>query len=75
MTLVDKIKTLDGKIKANQTRYDLDKKAAKISAFSSKELGEKYEYINDEDFRYKTEVAEQSQFYYYLEDKIFDKGL
>ena len=49
MTLVDKIKTLDGKIKANQTRYDLDKKAAKISAFSSKELGEKYEHITDED--------------------------
>lgn len=49
MTLVDKIKTLDGKIKANQTRYDLDKKAAKISTFSSKELGEKYEYITDED--------------------------
>lgn len=49
MTLVDKIKTLDGKIKANQTRYDLDKKAAKISAFSSEELGEKYEYITDED--------------------------
>ena len=49
MTLVDKIKTLDGKIKANQTRYDLDKKVAKISAFSSKELGEKYEYITDED--------------------------
>lgn len=49
MTLVDKIKTLDGKIKANQTRYDLDKKAAKISTFSSKELGEKYEHITDED--------------------------
>ena len=38
MTLTDELKNLDDKIKANQAQYDLDRKAAKISALSSKEL-------------------------------------
>ena len=32
MTLTDKLKILDHKIKANQARYDLDREAAKITA-------------------------------------------
>ena len=32
MTLTDELKILDDKIKANQTRYDLDREPAKISA-------------------------------------------
>ena len=35
MTLTDKIKVLHDKIKANQAQYNLDRKAAKISALSS----------------------------------------
>ena len=35
MTLTDKIKVLDDKIKANQAQYNLDRKAAKISPLSS----------------------------------------
>ena len=38
MTLSDEFKILDDKIKANQAQYDLGKKAAKISALSSKDL-------------------------------------
>ena len=36
MTLTDKTKILDNKIKANQAQYNLDRDAAKISAFPSK---------------------------------------
>ena len=32
MTLTDELKILDDKIKANQTRYDLDREPAKTSA-------------------------------------------
>ena len=45
MTLANKIKTLDDKIKANETQYHLDRKAANISALSSSEL-QKYEYLS-----------------------------
>ena len=37
ITLTDELKILDNKIKANQAQYDLDRKAAKISALSSGE--------------------------------------
>ena len=43
MTLIEQVKILDDKIKANKSNYDLDREAAKISALSSGEL-EKYEY-------------------------------
>ena len=38
MTLADKIKTPDDKIKANETYHDLDREAAKIFALLSGEL-------------------------------------
>ena len=44
MTLTDKLKILDVKIKENQVQYDLDRKVAKISALSSGQL-ETYEYL------------------------------
>ena len=43
MTVTDKIKIIDSKIKANQAQYNLGREAAKISALSSKDLLEKYE--------------------------------
>ena len=52
MTLTHKLKILDDKIKANQSQYDLNREAAKISALSSKEL-DKHEYLTGEDLRYK----------------------
>ena len=47
--MTDKLKILDNKIKANQAQHDLGREAAKISAFSSKDLLEKYEYLTSED--------------------------
>ena len=35
MTLTEQVKILDDKIKASKAQYDLDRKAAKISALSS----------------------------------------
>ena len=48
MTLTEKLRILDDKIKANQDQYDLDREASEISAFLSKEL-DKYEYLTGED--------------------------
>ena len=50
MTATDQLKIIDNKIKVNQTQYDLDRLAAKISAYSSSDL-EKYEYLIGEDLR------------------------
>ena len=38
MTVTDQVKILDRKIKQNEAHYDLDRKAAKIPALSSKNL-------------------------------------
>ena len=74
MTLTDELKTLDNKIKANQAQYDLDRKAAKISALSSKEL-DKYKYLTGEDLGYKPGVVEQGKFKYSPLGKVFNKRL
>ena len=44
MTIIDQIKILDITIMQNEAQYDLDRKAAKISALPFKNL-EKYEYL------------------------------
>ena len=51
MTVTDQIKILNRKIKQNEAQYDLDRKAAKISALSSNNL-DKYEYLTGEDLNY-----------------------
>ena len=38
MTVTDQIKNLDRRIKQNEAQYNLDRKAAKIAAFSSNSL-------------------------------------
>ena len=38
MAVTDQIKILDRKIKQNKAQYDLDRKAAKIFAYSSNDL-------------------------------------
>ena len=48
MTVTDQIKILDRKTKQNEAQYDLDRKAAKISASSSRNF-DKYEYLTGED--------------------------
>ena len=61
MTVTDQIKILDDKIKANQAQYDLGREAAKISALSSKNLLDKYEYLTGEDLGYKSSVFEKAK--------------
>ena len=64
MTLTDELKILDDKIKANQAQYDLSREVAKISALSSKDLLEKYEYLTGEDLGHKPSVFEKAKFEY-----------
>ena len=74
MTVTDLIKILNKKIQQNEVQYDLDRKAAKISALSSNYL-DKYEYLTGEDVNLKPSTIEQAKFEYSLLGKIFNKGL
>ena len=64
MTLTDELKILDDKIKANQAQYDLGREVAKISALSSKDLLEKYQYLTGEDLGHRPNVLENTKFEY-----------
>ena len=74
MTVTDQIKILNRRIKQNEAQYDLDRKAAKISALSSNNL-DKYEYLTGEDLGLKPSTGEQAKFEYFPLGKIFNKGL
>ena len=74
MTVTDQIKILNRKIKQHKSQYDLDRKAAKISALSSNNL-DKYEYLTGEDLGLKPRTVEQAKFEYSPLGKIFNKGL
>ena len=63
MTVTDQIKILNRKIKQNESQYDLDRKAAEISALSSKNL-DKYEYLTGEDLGLKPSTVEKAKFEY-----------
>ena len=74
MTETDQIKILDRKILQNEAKYDLDRKAVKISALSSNNLN-KYEDLTGEDLGLKPSIVEQAKFEYSPLGKIFNKGL
>ena len=74
MIVTDQIKILDKKIKQNEAQYDLDRKAAKISALSSNNL-DKYEYLTGEDLGLKPSIVEQARFEYSPLRNGFNKGL
>ena len=74
MTVTDQTKILDRKIMQNEAQYDLDRKAAKISALSSNNL-DKYEYLTGEDLGLKPSTVEQAKFEYSPLGKIFNKRL
>ena len=74
MIITDQIKILGRKIMQNEAQYDLDRKAAKISALSSNNL-DKYEYLTGEDLGLKPSTVEQAKFEYSPLGKIFNKGL
>ena len=64
MTVTDQLKIIDNRIKSNEVQYDLGREAAKISALSSKNLLDKYEYLTGEDLGYKPNVFEKAKFRY-----------
>ena len=74
MTLPDQIKILNRKTKQNESQYDLDREAAKISALSSNNL-DKYELLTGEDLGLKPSTIEQTKFEFSPLGKIFNKGL
>ena len=74
MTVTDQIKILERKIKQNESQYDLDRKAAKISALSSNNL-DKYGLLTGEDLDLKPSTIEQAKFEYSPVGKVFNKGL
>ena len=74
MTRKEQVKTLDDKIKANNTQYDLDRMNAEISAYSSGDLP-KYEYLTKKDLGYKADAFEQAKFEYSPLGKVFTDGL
>ena len=65
MTVPDQIKILNRKIKQNVAQYDLDREAAKISTFSSKNL-DKYEYLTGGDLDLKPSTVGKAKFEYSL---------
>ena len=74
MTITNQVKNLNRKILQNEAQYDLDRKAAKISALSSNNL-DKYECLTGEDLGLKSSTIEQVKFEYSPLGKIFNKGL
>ena len=74
MTITDQIKILNKKILQNEAQYDLDRKAAKISALSCNNL-DKYEYLTGEDVGLKPSTVEQTRFEYSPLGTFFNKRL
>ena len=74
MAVADQINILDKKIMQNEAQYDLDRKAAKISALSSNNF-DKYEYLTDEDLGLKPSTVEQAKFECSPLSKFLNKGL
>ena len=74
MTVTDQIKILNRKIKQNESQYASYRKAAEISALSSKNL-DKYELLTGEDLDFKPSTVAQAKFEYSPLGKIFNKGL
>ena len=73
MTITHQIKILNRHITQNEAQYDLDRKAARISALSSNNL-DKYEYLTGEDLHLKPSSIEQAKFEHSSLGKI-NKGL
>ena len=74
MTITDQVKILNRKIMQNEAQYDLDRKAAKISALSPNNL-EKCEYLTGKDLGLKPSTIEQTKFEHSPLGKTFNKGL
>ena len=58
----------------NEAQYDLERKAAKISALPSNNL-DRYQYLTGENLGLKPSIIEQTKFEYSPLGKVFIKGL
>ena len=74
VTITDQIKILDRKVMQNEAQYDLERKAAKISALRSNNLN-RYQYLTGENLGLKPSIIEQTKFEYSPLGKVFNKGL
>ena len=74
MTVKDQLKILDNKIRQDIADYDLSRKNAKISAWSSGTL-DKYEYVTGEDLGYRPDPVQKAKFKYSPLGQVFNKGL
>ena len=61
MSLTDQIKFINRKIKQNESQYDLERKAAEVSALSSKNL-DKYKLFTGENLGLKPSTVAQAKF-------------
>ena len=59
MSISEKIKVINNKIKQNETQYDLDRQTAKISALSSGNVS-KYEFLTGKDVLPEKELLEKA---------------
>ena len=74
ITLIDQLKIIENKVKANQAQYHLEGWETKISAYSSGDL-RKYEYLTSDDLGCKLSVFEEARFDYSQLDNGFNNGL
>ena len=74
ITVTDQIKILEQNVTQNEVQYDLEIKAAKVSASFSNNL-DKYEYLTGEDLDYKPDAVEQPRFEYSQLGKFLNRGL
>ena len=74
IAVTDQIKILDRKIKQNETQYDLDRNAAKISALPSGKL-DRDECLTGKDLNYKPSTAEIAKFDCSPSSEYSNKGL
>ena len=63
MTKSDQIKIHNNKTRANNAQYNLDRENAEISAYSNGDLN-KYEYLTNQDLRYKPDALQQARLEY-----------
>ena len=74
MAITDQTKILNRKIMQSEAQYDLDRKAAKISALSFNSL-DKYEYLTGQDLGVTPSTNEQAKVEYSPFGRIFNRGL
>ena len=61
-------------MKANQAQYDLSREVTKISALSSTDLLEKYEYLSGKDLGHRPSMLEKTKFQYSPLDVLLSKS-